>query len=79
MEKLINKETSKELSLLTNIIRQEDLLNGSIFQTFDNIYEIALAFVEKYGVDEIIWGVDMEYEETVVKFATEYIKRNNLR
>ena len=65
--------------MLTNIIRQEDLLNGSIFQTFDNIYEIALAFVEKYGVDEIIWGVDMEYEETVVEFATEYIKRNNLR
>ncbi len=79
MEHPVDQETAKELALLTNIIRQEDLINGSIFQTFDEIYKIALAFVGRYGVDKIMWGVDMEYEETVVEFATEYVKRNNLR
>jgi hypothetical protein len=75
----IDSDTTKELALLTNIIRQEDLLNGSIFQTFDEIYKIAWAFILKYGVDEHEWGVEMEYEETVVEFAKEYVKRHNLR
>ena len=79
MDISIDEETSKELALLTNIIRQEELLNGSIFQTFDKIYEIAWAFIGKYGVDEIEWGVDMEYEETVVEFAREYVLKNNIR
>ncbi len=79
MGKQINNETAKELALITNIIRQEELLSGSIFQTFDEIYKIAWAFIDKYGVDDVEWGVELEYEETVAEFATEYVKQKYLR
>lgn len=61
----------KELSLICCVIRENDIIESTLWQSFDTIFEIALAFVEKYGVDEVQWGVDMDYEETVIEFAKE--------
>ena len=69
------REREKELSLLCCVIRENEIINSSLFQSFDKIFEIANAFLEKYGVDDIKWGPEMDYEETVFKFATHYITK----
>ena len=66
----------KELSLLCCIIRENEIINTTLFQSFDKIFEIAEKFIEEYGIDVVEWGVEMEYEETVVDFATLYIQKN---
>ena len=71
------EEFTMEVALVTAILRENEILNGTIFQTFDRLYEIALAFVDKYGVNDIVWGIEMEYEETVYAFGVEYIKSNS--
>ena len=63
----MDKETAKELALVTAIIIREDRLGGSLYQTFDRAYSLAKAFVEKYPVD-MEWGVELEYEETIIGF-----------
>ena len=67
---------AKELSLVTAFLRNEGILDGTLFRTFDDLYEIALAFVEKYGVGEIAWGIDLDFEETLYAFSEEYAKKN---
>lgn len=67
-------KTAKELALVTAIIIQEDLLRGTLFQTFDMAFEIATAFVEKYGMD-CEWGVVIEFDEAAINFAKDYIER----
>ena len=64
----------KELSMLCCIIRDNEIFGGTLFKNFDKIFEIAKAFVEEYGVDKIPWGIEMEYEDTVIHFATNYKK-----
>ena len=66
----------KELSLLCCVIRENEIIDSGLFQSFDKIFEIAEKFIEKYGIDDVEWGVEMEYEETVVDFATIYIQKN---
>ena len=74
--KTIEAGKAKELALVTAIIINEDILNGTLFQTFDTAYHIAEKFVSKYGYDEntyqIEWGVDAEFDETVIDFASNY-------
>jgi hypothetical protein len=74
--KTIEADKAKELALVTAIIINEDILGGTIFQTFDTAYHIAEKFVAKYGYDEytyqIEWGVDAEFDETVIDFASNY-------
>ena len=78
-QKCIAKQ--KEMSLLCCIIRENEIINSTLFESFDKIFEIADAFIEKYGVDQVQWGIDfgMEYEETVVEFATLYVKNKIMR
>lgn len=74
----MSKEEAKEVALVTAIIIQEDILMGTVFQTFDKAYEIATKFVELYPPD-LDWGVDEitdhegkpvgEFDDTVIKFA----------
>ena len=71
------EEYTMEVALVTTILRENEIIHGTLFQTFDRLYEIALAFVVKYGVNNIEWGVEMEYEETVVAFGVEDIKMIN--
>lgn len=65
---------AKEISLLCCVIRENEIIQETMFQSFDKIYEIAQAFIDKYGIDNV-WGIDvgMEYETTVVEFAKSYI------
>lgn len=66
----------KETSLVCCIIRDEQLIEKTLFQSFDDIYEIAVAFVEEYGLDDNQWA-DKSYEETVIEFAKNLIKEKH--
>jgi len=79
--KLSSTKRAEELALVTAVIREDEVLNGTLWQTFDNNYKIAVAFIEKYGVDEVKWGLDydMDFEETVVEFARNYAEENQIR
>jgi hypothetical protein len=70
----INWSREQELGLLCCIIMQEDIVSGTLFQTFDKVFEIADAFIQKYGVDGTEWGVEVEYDEAVIEFAKSYVK-----
>jgi hypothetical protein len=82
MEAIENSNWSREqeLGLLCCIIMQESIVHGTLFQTYEKVFEIAKAFIDKYGVDETTWGIDigMEYEETVIQFAIKYNELNFL-
>lgn len=69
-----NWSREKELGLLCCIIMQQGIVTGSLFQTYDKVFEIAEAFIDKYGIEDTVWGVDLEYEETVIDFAESYIQ-----
>jgi hypothetical protein len=83
MEAIENSNWSREqeLGLLCCIIMQESIVHGTLFQTYDKVFEIAKAFIDKYGVDnDTQWGIenDMDYEETVILFAVKYNDSNFL-
>ena len=65
----------KELSLICCIIRDNEVINSTLFQSFDKIFEIAEKFIYKYGIDDTQWGVEMDFEEAVVDFATKYVQK----
>ena len=80
----------KDLALITALIIDEDILGGSVFQTFDLAYLIAEKFQYIYPhnfklemYDEI-WEVeDLDFHEAVILFAKQKlyymeIKNNNL-
>lgn len=73
-------DTHEEIALLCLIIRQEHFSEkGTIFQTFDDTFKMAQAFVEKYPSSEWNgkWGIEKEYEDTIVEFIKEYINDRN--
>jgi len=43
---------------------------GTVFQTFDKAYGVALKFVEKYPPDTL-WD-DLEYDETILAFTQKF-------
>lgn len=63
-------QTAKELALISSYIVANDLLNGTVFQTFDTAYELAQQFLEEYHID-YVWGVTKEWDETVEEFVNE--------
>lgn len=69
----MKKETAKEITLVTVVILNENILTGGVFQTFDKAYGIAESFVEHYGVDNESWGPDNDFEEAVIKHTNKYI------
>lgn len=64
-------EKAKELALVSCIIRDNHVIDSTLFQSFDKIYEIAEAFVEKYGYES--WSEDLDFEEEVVKFSKAHL------
>jgi hypothetical protein len=67
----MKKPEARELALIVAVLVHNEIIDGKIFETFDRLFEIAKAFLVKYGVDTR-WGVNLEYEETVYKFGKEY-------
>ena len=65
----MNKENAKELALITAVIIQEDILNGSLFNTFDTAYQLANEFIKVHPADKNWEGEGLDYDETIIKFA----------
>mgnify|MGYP003112996895 FL=1 len=63
----MSNEKAKELALLTSFIIKEDVLGGTLFQTFDKAYELAHKFIDQYPLDTQ-WGIEIEYEDTIIDF-----------
>ena len=72
MNELITQELAKEYALATTFIIQSELLNVSIFQTFDKAYELAKKFVEEYPLDTNWEEMELNYDE----YIEEFIKRS---
>ena len=63
---------AKELALITAVILQEDILSGSLFQTFDKAYEIATEFIKIHPEDKNWEGSGLDYDETIIDYANNY-------
>lgn len=62
-------EKSKDLALITSIIIKEDILNGSVFQTFDKAYEIAKQFQDLY-IEDFNWeDQELDFDEAIIKYV----------
>lgn len=58
----------KEIALICSLIVRNDLVQGPIFSTFDTIYDLALKFVDHYGLDNAQWET-VDFEEAVCDFV----------
>jgi len=77
--KTITEEVSKEIALTVSVIIREDILNGTVNQTFDKAYEIAKEFVIIYPIntdwEQVRELEDLEWDEVVVKFTNKLINK----
>ena len=66
----------KEIALAVSVIQREDLISGTLFQTFDQIYDIACAYVVRNHVhnSEYWEQANQDFDEAVIRFAKECIK-----
>jgi hypothetical protein len=71
LEEVSPKETdnNKDIALITSIIINEDMLGGTVFQTFDKAYELAKAFQKKYAHDFNWENQDLDFDEAIVQFV----------
>lgn len=78
----------REVALVTAVIIREDILMGTVYQTFDKAYEIAVKFVDRYPSD-LDWGVDdirdedgnlitHDWDEAVINFARKRLTPNSV-
>ena len=67
-------ELAKELALIVAILRENEVLSGTLFNTFDQLFTIAEKFVETYGLDDSQWGIEVgrDFEEAVVEFGNNF-------
>tara|TARA_R110002167_G_scaffold358792_1_gene575050 strand:- start:10 stop:291 length:282 start_codon:yes stop_codon:yes gene_type:complete len=65
----------KDLALITSLILHEDILGGTIFQTFDKAYSIAEKFQYIYPPDFKWEGEDLEFDEAIIKFAKSELEK----
>lgn len=65
----MTQEQHKDLTLITCIIIQEDMLGGTLFQTFDKAYEIAKKFQQEYPEDKKWEDVYPHFDEAVIDFC----------
>lgn len=65
---------NRELCLVCCVIRDNEIINETLFQSFDKIFEIAEAFTSNYGCHKD-WGIGLDFEETVIEFANLYARR----
>lgn len=71
------KYNTKEIALVCAYIAYNDLLDGTIFNTFDRSYEIAKDFLKVYPVN-FKWGINEEWDETLERFVSErYFNNKN--
>jgi hypothetical protein len=68
----------KDLALITALIIDEDIMGGSLLQTFDLAYLIAENFQYIYPHDFKWEGEDLDFHEAVILFAKQKLKYNKL-
>jgi hypothetical protein len=61
-----SKAINKDLALITSIIISEDILGGTVFQTFDKAYAIAKDFQKKYAHDFNWEEQELDFDETII-------------
>lgn len=64
----------KDLALITAIIITEDLLNGSVFQVFDQAYKLSQEFQKQYAHDFNWENQEMDFDEAIIKFVKSKLK-----
>ena len=65
----IQLERERDLALICSIIRDNEILHGTVLQTFDEAFKIAEVFIDKYGVGCSPFWEEHDFEETVYAFA----------
>lgn len=65
---------AKDLALITTIIINEDVLGGTLFQTFDEAWEYAKEFQELYAHDFDWKDQEDDFDEAIIKFIYSKIK-----
>jgi len=75
----VNKEKYKDLALITSIILSEDILKGSLFQSFDKAYAIAEDFQKKYAHDFNWENENLDFDESVIIFTKVKILENLIK
>jgi len=68
---------AKDLALITSIILNEDILGGTILQTFDRAYGIAQKFQKKFSHDFNWENQILDFDEAVILFAKEEIGKED--
>jgi len=72
----MDEPTARELALTVAVIINEDILGGTINQTFDKAWEIANKFIIKYPLDtdweKVRDETDLDFDETIIKFTKNY-------
>ena len=63
----------KDLALITSIIISEDILGGTLFQTFDRAYAIAEKFQHIYPHDFKWEGEKLDFEESIILFTKQQL------
>ena len=63
----------KDLALITSIIVSEDILGGTVFQTFDIAYAIAEDFQTKYAHDTNWERQELDFDEAVIIFTKQQL------
>lgn len=69
------KVKEKDLALITSIILHEDILGGTIFQTFDRAYGIAEKFQYIYPHDFKWEGEDLDFDEAIILFTKQHLEK----
>ena len=72
-----NEEYTREVSLVVALLYQNQEWGGTIYHTFDKVYEIARAFLVKFPLDTV-WGIGHEtgdHEEALYEFSQEFISK----
>ncbi len=67
-------EKEKDLALITAIIITEDLLNGSVFQVFDQAYKLAQEFQKQYAHDFNWENQEIGFDDAIIEFVKSKIK-----
>jgi hypothetical protein len=69
-------DNQKDLALITSIIINEDVLGGTIFQTFDKAYALAEKFQDKFS-HYIKWeNQKLDFDEAIILFTKQELEKN---
>ena len=68
-------DNQKDLALITSIIINEDVLGGTIFQTFDKAYALAEKFQDKFSHDFNWENQKLDFDEAIILFTKQELEK----